>query len=141
MSHFGASDQNIFTEWHSRYGDGGVLIYWHVERKSRLLLCQLWPRRADVVVEAAISHVVQCGHVADLDSLHEHAQHLSWRVLVAVTRPQVRRRFSRGPYVPGLASGAGVQVRDGLNPAGDVFLRYSHDGKYEAGYTGNHPPH
>jgi len=30
-THFGAFDQNIFTEWHSRYGGRGVLIYWHVE--------------------------------------------------------------------------------------------------------------
>jgi hypothetical protein len=28
-SHFGAFDKNIFTEWHSRYGGLGVLIYWH----------------------------------------------------------------------------------------------------------------
>lgn len=33
-THFGAFDQNIFTEWHSRYGGRGVLIYWHVERGS-----------------------------------------------------------------------------------------------------------
>ena len=30
--HFGSFDQNIFTEWHSRYGGRGVLIYWHVQR-------------------------------------------------------------------------------------------------------------
>jgi len=33
-TYFGAFDQNLFTEWHSRYGGRGVLIYWHVERKS-----------------------------------------------------------------------------------------------------------
>jgi TnpA family transposase len=33
-THFGAFDQNAFTEWHSRYGGHGVLIYWHVEKKS-----------------------------------------------------------------------------------------------------------
>ncbi len=22
----------LFTEWHSRYGGRGVLVYWHVER-------------------------------------------------------------------------------------------------------------
>jgi hypothetical protein len=32
-THFGAFDLNLFTEWHSRYGGRGVLIYWHVERK------------------------------------------------------------------------------------------------------------
>ncbi|MGB8795432.1 MAG: hypothetical protein WCD33_28670 [Mycobacterium sp.] len=29
-----AFDQNIFTEWHSRYGGRGVLIYWSVEKGS-----------------------------------------------------------------------------------------------------------
>jgi hypothetical protein len=36
-----AYDQNIFTEWHSRYGGRGVLIYWHVERKSMAVHSQL----------------------------------------------------------------------------------------------------
>ena len=39
--HFGAFDQNIFTEWHSRYGGRGVLIYWHVERGSMAIHSQL----------------------------------------------------------------------------------------------------
>jgi TnpA family transposase len=29
-----AWDQNLMTEWHPRYRGPGVLIYWHVERKS-----------------------------------------------------------------------------------------------------------
>lgn len=33
-THFRAYDQNLFTEWHSRYGGRGVLIYWHIEKKS-----------------------------------------------------------------------------------------------------------
>jgi hypothetical protein len=33
-THFRSWDQNLFTEWHSRYGGGGVLVYWHVERGS-----------------------------------------------------------------------------------------------------------
>ena len=39
-THFGAFDQNIFTEWHSRYGGRGVLIYWHVERGSVVIQSQ-----------------------------------------------------------------------------------------------------
>ena len=31
---FGAWDQNLMTEWHIRYGGRGVMIYWHVEKKS-----------------------------------------------------------------------------------------------------------
>ncbi|GAA3305824.1 hypothetical protein GCM10020219_001090 [Nonomuraea dietziae] len=33
-THFRAWDQNLFTEWHSRYGGRGILVYWQVERGS-----------------------------------------------------------------------------------------------------------
>ncbi|UJB72243.1 Tn3 family transposase (plasmid) [Acaryochloris sp. 'Moss Beach'] len=38
---FGAWDQNLMTEWHSRYGGKGVMIYWHVEKKSLCVYSQL----------------------------------------------------------------------------------------------------
>jgi TnpA family transposase len=38
---FGAWDQNLITEWHIRYGGCGVMIYWHVERKSLCIYSQL----------------------------------------------------------------------------------------------------
>ena len=38
---FGSWDQNLMTEWHSRYGGRGVMIYWHVERKSTCIYSQL----------------------------------------------------------------------------------------------------
>jgi TnpA family transposase len=38
---FGAWDQNLLTEWHVRYGGRGVMIYWHVERKSTCIYSQL----------------------------------------------------------------------------------------------------
>jgi TnpA family transposase len=38
---FGAWDQNLMTEWHVRYGGRGVMIYWHVERKSSCIYSQL----------------------------------------------------------------------------------------------------
>ncbi|REK86485.1 hypothetical protein DY245_32035 [Streptomyces inhibens] len=40
-THVRAYDQNLFTEWHSRYGGRGVLIYWHVEKKSLAIHSQL----------------------------------------------------------------------------------------------------
>ena len=39
-THFRSWDQNIFTEWHSRYGGRGILIYWHVERGSMVVHSQ-----------------------------------------------------------------------------------------------------
>lgn len=38
---FGAWDQNLMTEWHARYGGRGVMIYWHVDRKSTCIYSQL----------------------------------------------------------------------------------------------------
>ena len=38
---FGAWDQNLMTEWHIRYGGRGVMIYWHVEKKSTCIYSQL----------------------------------------------------------------------------------------------------
>ncbi|MFE6042623.1 Tn3 family transposase, partial [Streptomyces sp. NPDC056452] len=40
-THVRAYDQNLFTEWHSRYRGRGVLIYWHVEKKSLAIHSQL----------------------------------------------------------------------------------------------------
>jgi len=38
---FGSWDQNLMTEWHIRYGGRGVMIYWHVERRSVCIYSQL----------------------------------------------------------------------------------------------------
>ena len=38
---FGAWDQNLMTEWHNRYKGRGVMIYWHVEKKSACIYSQL----------------------------------------------------------------------------------------------------
>lgn len=38
---FGAWDQNLMTEWHVRYHGRGIMIYWHVERKSTCIYSQL----------------------------------------------------------------------------------------------------
>lgn len=38
---FGAWDQNLMTEWHARYGGCGVMVYWHVEKKSACIYSQL----------------------------------------------------------------------------------------------------
>ncbi len=58
-THVAAFDQNILTQWHSRYGGRGVLIYWHVERGSVAVHSQLISCTASEVaamVEGAIRH-------------------------------------------------------------------------------------
>ncbi|MED3069659.1 Tn3 family transposase [Bacillus thuringiensis] len=37
----GAWNQNLLTEWHPRYRKNGVMIYWHVDRKSACIYSQL----------------------------------------------------------------------------------------------------
>lgn len=34
-------DQNLMTEWHTRYRGRGVMIYWHVDKNSALIYSQL----------------------------------------------------------------------------------------------------
>jgi TnpA family transposase len=58
-THFGAFDQNLFTQYHVRYGGRGVLIYWHIERKSVAINSQLLSCTASevaVMVEGVIHH-------------------------------------------------------------------------------------
>ncbi|MFF1834792.1 Tn3 family transposase [Streptomyces sp. NPDC058231] len=58
-THVSAYDQNLFTEWHSRYGGRGVLIYWHVEKKSLAIHSQLINCTASEVaamIEGAMRH-------------------------------------------------------------------------------------
>ena len=38
---FGSWESNLMTEWHQRYAGPGVMIYWHVERRSICIYSQL----------------------------------------------------------------------------------------------------
>ncbi len=38
---FRSWQSNLMTEWHGRYGGPGVMIYWHVERKSSCIYSHL----------------------------------------------------------------------------------------------------
>ena len=38
---FGSWESNLMTEWHQRYSGPGVMIYWHVERRSTCIYSQL----------------------------------------------------------------------------------------------------
>ena len=55
---FGAWDQNLITEWHTRYGGRGVVIYWHVEKKSACIYSQL-KQCSSSEVAAAITGVLR----------------------------------------------------------------------------------
>ena len=56
---FGAWDQNLMTEWHIRYGGRGMMIYWHVERKSVCVYSQLKSAsssEAAAMIEGVLRH-------------------------------------------------------------------------------------
>jgi TnpA family transposase len=56
---FGAWSSNLMTEWHQRYRGPGVMIYWHVERKSVCICSQLRSCSASEVasmIEGVLRH-------------------------------------------------------------------------------------
>ncbi|CAI7978939.1 hypothetical protein FRAHR75_540029 [Frankia sp. Hr75.2] len=66
-THVRAYDQNLFTEWHSRYGGRGVLIYWHVEKKSLAIHSQLINCTASEVA-AMIEGAMRRGTTMDVEA-------------------------------------------------------------------------
>ena len=73
--HFGAWDQNLTTQWHLRYGGPGIMIYWHVERKSLCIHSQLKsPSSSEVasMIEGVIRHVTEM--VVDRQYVDSHGQ-------------------------------------------------------------------
>jgi len=73
--HFGAWDQNLTTQWHVRYGGRGVMIYWHVERKSLCIHSQLKsPSSSEVasMMEGVLRHCTEM--VVDRQYVDSHGQ-------------------------------------------------------------------
>src|SRR3954462_15130024 len=60
--HFGAWDQNLTTQWHVRYGGRGIMIYWHVEKKSLCIHSQIKsPSSSEVasMIEGVVHHCTE----------------------------------------------------------------------------------
>ncbi len=63
---FGSWSSNLMTEWHQRYGGPGVMIYWHVERRSVCIYSQVKTCSASEVasmIEGLMRHLTS----ADID--------------------------------------------------------------------------
>lgn len=59
---FGSWSSNFMTEWHQRYRGPGVMIYWHVERKSVCIYSQLKNCSASEVtamIEGVLRHCTE----------------------------------------------------------------------------------
>ncbi|RZU46696.1 TnpA family transposase [Krasilnikovia cinnamomea] len=65
---FGSWDANLNTEWHARYGGPGIMIYWHVERKSVCVYSQVKTCSSSEVA-AMMEGLIR--HAADIDSAIE----------------------------------------------------------------------
>jgi TnpA family transposase len=73
--HFGAWDQNLTTQWHVRYGGRGIMIYWHVEKKSLCIYSQLKsPSSSEVaaMIEGVIRHCTEMA--VDRQYVDSHGQ-------------------------------------------------------------------
>jgi TnpA family transposase len=72
---FGAWDQNLMTEWHIRYGGRGVMIYWHVEKKSVCIYSQLKNASSSEVaamIEGVLRHCTEMS--VDKNYVDTHGQ-------------------------------------------------------------------
>lgn len=102
---FGAWDQNLMTEWHIRYGGRGVMIYWHVDKKSVCIFSQL-KRCSSSEVAAMIEGVLR--HCTDMDVQKNYVDsHGQSEVAFAFSRtlgfelmPRLKNIKSQVLYVP-----------------------------------------
>src|SRR5664280_1632950 len=164
-THFGAFDQNIFTEWHSRYGGRGVLIYWHVERGSVVVHSQHLTCSASEVhamVEGAIRHGTSMSVEANYVDSHGQSEigvrhHQAARLRPAAADqadqqgqavPAGRRRTGRLPR-PGAGANPADPLgadRPAVRPDDQIRHRDPHRHRLHRGdpaplHPQRHPPH
>ncbi|RBQ18477.1 hypothetical protein DP939_18370 [Spongiactinospora rosea] len=57
---FGSWPANFMTEWHQRYGGPGIMVYWHVERRSACIYSQVTSTTASKMasmIEGLLRHL------------------------------------------------------------------------------------
>lgn len=115
---FGSWSSNLMTEWHARYGGPGVMIYWHVERKSVCVYSQLKTCSASEVA-AMLEGLLRHETTAEIDRNYTDTHGasivgfafchlLGFRLLPRLKRIGAARLYSPGlpedPVWPGLAA-------------------------------------
>lgn len=104
-THFGAFDQNLFTQHHVRYGGRGVLIYWHVDKKSVAINSQLISCTASEVaamIEGAMHHRTEMDVEANYVDSHGQSE-IGFgitRLLGFELKPRLKRINVTKLYVP-----------------------------------------
>jgi TnpA family transposase len=108
--HFGAWDQNLMTKWHLRYGGPGIMVYWHVEKKSLCIYSQLkttWSSEAASMIEGVLRH---CSDMeVERQYVDSHGQSevafAFCRLLGFELLPRLKNIQSQRPYRPATGMG------------------------------------
>lgn len=139
-THFSAFDQNIFTEWHARYEGRGVLIYWHVERKSMAIHSQVINCSASEVaamIEGAIRHGTDMAVEGNYVDSHGQSEIgfgitrlLGFELLPRIKRINTVKLYRPGPgnpdQFPNLAAALTRPIRwDIISEQYDQMIRYA----------------
>ena len=104
----GSWSSNLMTEWHARYGLPGVMIYWHVERKSVCIYSQLTTCSASEVA-AMLEGLLRHETTAEIDRNYTATHRASivgfafCHLLRFRLLPRLKRIGAARLYRPGLA--------------------------------------
>lgn len=107
---FGSWDQNLMTEWHIRYGGRGVMIYWHVEKKSTCIYSQLKRCSSSEVasmIEGVLRHCTEMSiekQYVDTHGQSEIAFAFS-HLLGFNLMPRLKNISKQKLYIPGVGMG------------------------------------
>ncbi len=107
-------DQNPMAEWHLRYGGRGVMIYWHVDRKSMCIYSRL-KRVSSSEVASMIEGVLN--HCTDMDVRRQYVDsHGQTEVAFAFSHllgfdlaPRIKAISKQRLYVPDSGVGFGLK--------------------------------
>ena len=104
---FGSWSSNLMTEWHARYRGPGVMVYWHVEKKSVCVYSQLKTcsaPEAAAMLEGLLHHGTDAALEANYTDTHgatitafAFCHLLGFRLL-----PRIKRIGAARLYGPGL---------------------------------------
>jgi len=106
---FGSWSANMMTEWHQRYRGPGIMVYWHVERKSVCIYSQVTQPSANEVasmIEGLLRHLTS----AEIDRQYTDTHGATTvgfafaHLLDFALLPRLANIGSARLYRPGLAS-------------------------------------
>jgi len=107
---FGSWTANIMTEWHQRYHGAGIMVYWHVERRSVCIYSQVTSTTASEVasmIEGLLRHLTS----AEIDRQYTDTHGASIvgfafaHLLGFALLPRLKNIGSARLYRPGVSDG------------------------------------